>query len=89
MLSLSRFSQNVFPIFRLVNDGKTVLEIVYKRKVYEFYIIATDKKPNLRRPRQFNRKEITELTEALNCEYCNSLTVAGICMNTHCPTNKH
>ena len=64
-----------------------IFEVVHKRKVYDFYITPTDKKPALRRTVKTNFKEVRDLVKMEDCDICHSIIVMGICMNKDCPTN--
>jgi len=66
-----------------------VFEIVYRGVVYDVHVQATKKTPNLTRAKKARKEEVT--VQALNvtqCVDCDSLRIAGICMNKECISNK-
>lgn len=88
MLSLSQFSKNLFPIFKLLKRTGMVLEVVHDNVVYNVYIQQTPKKPKLTRAKKLRKTavDVQQISTAV-CEKCNGFTVAGVCMNRACPNS--
>jgi hypothetical protein len=73
-------------MFAMMRSTGQVFEIVYKGKVYDMHVITTDKKPMLTRPKR-KRNATVQRIDTSACTQCDSILVAGICMNKKCPTN--
>lgn len=87
MLSISQLRKNLFPIFKLLRDTGAVMEIVYENKVYDVTVRQTNKKPVRTRAKKQRVHQTVQSLPVVPCTSCDSITVAGVCMNTACPTN--
>lgn len=86
MLSIRQLRLNLYPLFTIMRTTGHVFEIAYKGKVYDLHVVATNKKPKLTRPKRRLGTTVQQLpTEP--CKQCDSILVAGVCMNKKCPTN--
>ena len=89
MLSLTQLKKNIFPLFKVMKATGTIFEIVYRGVVYNVHVQATKKKPNLTRAKKARRQDIAiQALEVIPCVDCDSLRIAGICMNKECISNK-
>lgn len=86
MLSISQLRKNLFPVFKLLRDTGATLEIVYENQVYDVTIRQTNKKPVRTRAKK-QRVQSVQSLPITKCQSCDSILVAGICMNLSCPTN--
>lgn len=89
MLSISQLRKNLFPVFKLLKDTGATLDVVYENTVYEVSIKQTNKKPvrtRAKKPR--TRQQTVQSLPVVPCTYCDSIMVAGVCMNTACPSNQ-
>lgn len=86
MLSISQLRKNLFPVFKLLKDTGATMDVVYDNKVYELTVRQTNKSPKRTRAKK-ERVQTVQSLPVTPCPACGSLLVAGICMNTACPTN--
>lgn len=86
MLSLSQFRTHLFPLFKAQLDTGMVLHVVYRGKVYEVDVRATDLEPQLTRAKKAKTAIMPHRIDATECEACNSLMFNGVCMNSECPS---
>lgn len=83
MISLTQFRNHCLPLFKLMRDTGTELEVVYKGKVYEIAIRHTDKEPKLTRIKTKQPEDIKHVNVD-NCPECGALMFNDICVNTRC-----
>lgn len=86
MFSISQLRKNLFPIFKLLKDTGATFDIVYENKVYELSVRETNKNPKRTRAKKARIQTVQSLP-VVPCTSCDSILVAGICMNTNCTTN--
>ena len=86
MFSISQLRKNLFPVFKLLKDTGATFDIVYENKVYELSVRQTNKNPKRTRAKKARGQAVQSLP-VTPCTSCSSILVAGICMNTACPTN--
>jgi len=71
----------------MVNTGH-IFEIAYKGVVYDIHVQATKKKPHTTRAKKARKEEVTlQALDVIPCVMCDSLRIAGVCMNKSCPSN--
>lgn len=82
MISLSRFRENLFPLFKLMARTGMTMDVVHDGKVYEVMLTETDRKPkrNIRRRKSRGVGAI----ETEHCDECGYLKVMSVCLNTAC-----
>ena len=72
----------------MTNTGM-IFEIAYKGTVYDIHVQTTKKKPHTTRAKKARKEEVTlQALDVTPCVMCDSILVAGICMNKECPTNQ-
>jgi len=65
-----------------------VFEIVYKGTVYDVHVQQTKKTPQTTRAKKARKDIVTlQALDVVPCNLCESIRVAGICMNKECPSN--
>jgi hypothetical protein len=84
MLSLTQFRRYCLPLFRIMAGSNMTLEVVYKGKVYDMTVRATDKEPKLERPIRGRRPQKILSVDKEVCPACGSMQFNTICMNSKC-----
>lgn len=88
MFSLSQFKRHIFQLFNLMIKTGIVFEVAYKGVVYDVHVQRTKKKPKLTRAKRKRLDKVdVQSFDTKPCPQCNSLILAGVCMNRGCPTN--
>ena len=87
MFSIQQLRKNLYAIFKLMRDTGATFDIVYDNTVYELTVRKTNKKPVRTRAKKQRSKQVVQSLPVATCDTCDGLLVAGICMNTNCPTN--
>ena len=87
MLSLSQLRKNLFPVFKLIRDTGATIDVVSEGVVYQLTVRRTNKSPVRTRAKKQRSRQVVQSLPVTSCDTCDSLLVAGICMNTQCPTN--
>lgn len=84
MISLSKFRENLFPLFEIMGDTGMEIDVYHKRKPYKVMVVPTHEPVRImRKPRIPNsiKPEEIQLDE---CPGCNDMRVNGVCMNREC-----
>lgn len=87
MFSISQLRKNLFPIFKLMKDTGASFDVVYEGTVYSLTVRKTNKSPVRTRAKKQRSRQVVQSLPVATCDTCDGLLVAGICMNTNCPTN--
>lgn len=86
MMSLTQFRIKIFEIFKFMESHQATIEIYHRRKVYRIHIEETGEKIKLSYNLKYGSEPIPiVLLEQKECPHCESILIAGICMNTSCP----
>ena len=87
MISLSQFRNELLPLFRIMIRSSMTVDVNYKGRAYR--ISVEDLRQDIPRavggrPR---KREKLPPVEAEKCPRCGKLIIAGVCMNSGCPSN--
>lgn len=87
MVSLEKLRYNLPSLFRLAQHDGLTIEVIYKRKVYELTITATNRTHmpiyRKRKPKPRNKLVIN----TVDCPECGYAKLGDVCINKKCPTN--
>jgi hypothetical protein len=86
MLSVHQLRSNLYPIFRVLKNTGTTLEVIHEGKVYEFGVRLTDKEPEYKRRKRAKVEVLPQRIDISECPSCGYVLIAGVCMNKKCPT---
>lgn len=84
MISLSQFRSEIYALARLMIKTGMHVDFAYRGRVYRIHISDTGE--TVKQQRRSRKKPIVLETE--KCPRCNHLQVAGVCMNSACPSNQ-
>ena len=88
MLSLTQFKRNIFPLFKIMKATGMIFEISYKGTVYDIHVQQTKKVSKTTRAKKARKEVVTlQALDVAPCKLCDSVLVAGICMNKNCASS--
>lgn len=84
MISMTKFKEHFWAIFRLMKQTGMYIDVQNRGHVYRIYIEDQKRTVNFRR----EAKSYTEAIHTGKCTECKKLVMNGVCMNSDCIKNK-
>jgi hypothetical protein len=87
MISLSQFRNNLLVLVRIMIKTDMHVDVNYKGRAYRIHIEDLHQDvPRTPGGKPRKRKKLPPI-EPETCERCGKLMIAGVCMNSGCPSN--
>ena len=88
MISVYRFRQNFNALFRIMISTDMYVDVSYKGRGYRVRVEDLNMAVKQRKGGSQKTTAIFEGIEDETCQHCGKLMLAGVCMNSVCPSSR-